>query len=667
MTSKKSSVVDIYCGAGGTSFGAQEAGLHVAYGLDRNRYAVETFSHNHPDAYGDVHDVAQVTARDVLERGKIDKVDYLLSGPNCQAVSTMGLFYDADPRNLLFVHLARLIDEFSALGCRPGTVVIENVPGIAFQRNVKFIQDLVKFFLDRKYRCAADVVNFASWGLPQLRYRFVLVATAHGFEPTLPAPIANVVTGEGLVTTWQAIGDLAGIAPTANGVPANALVSREELTKYQRSMRGLNGRVANHHVGRTAPIDLQRIATVPQGGSWKDIPPELMPERFSRVRMTDYKTLYGRLLEDHPAYTISASYANVTSGCFTHPRHDRPLTVREGCRLQGFPDHFEVLGPVPAQYRQIGNAVPALAARKLIEHLEALRQGMDPPAVGMRLDQELLFGHETVKLPVLTPRYQRVGYGSGTYWPKGWGKSESPDKRLTSATDYRISTEPVRWRRIDWRRDREERLGAAFEALEGLDQIDWSGCLSSAPNEKHLAVLVDRESASSDGPGHTDLAKEHFLEFLLPTTSLLAAVLHGRSGHKDVVVRADFGLTAEWLHQLLGRFATKFSRPFRVVDSAGRVEGSPRAKRTLWLTSTPWLPDVEDGRVSAVFVVSPFADQASTLELPRDTAFQSVQSAAEHVRIRAIRAPWNEVLRAVGPRTRENPAKEDETAFARTR
>ncbi len=639
MTVPAPTVVDIYCGAGGTSFGAAQVGLEVRYGLDRNAHAVKTFMHNHPHAVGDTRDVAKVTGKQILDMSGVDRVDYLLSGPNCQAVSTMGLFYDADPRNLLFTHLARLIDELSGLGKRPGTVVIENVPGIAFQRNVKVIQDLVRFFLDRKYNCAADVVNFATWGLPQLRHRFVLVATVEGYEPSLPAPVADVQTGKGLVTTWQAISDLCDVETAKLSERSPYVVSPGRLTKYQRAMRGQAPAVMNHHVGRTAPIDLQRVLTVPQGGSWKDIPPDLMPERFRKVRMTDYKTLYGRILEDHPAYTISASFSNVTSGCFTHPRHNRPLTVREGCRIQGFPDSFEVLGPVPAQYRQIGNAVPAFAAKVLIEHLEAQRQGQSPAEVPMRLNEKLLFGSGTVQLPVLTPRYQRVGYGSGTYWPKGWGAD--PGAKLTAATDYRISTEPIRFRRTDWRRNRDESL---VEALDDVEKIDWTGALQAWGGDLvHQSVVIDGVIPSEEAGTGAGMAQRNFLAFLGPATALVAALA---ARQNCLLARVDFGLTGDWLFQLSTRYAERHGLDIRIRDDSGKDVGPAGAKSNLWITAGPWPEELGADEVTGIVLLSPFADQIQMLG--SRVHAEGVASPTPCVRVRAIRTEWAAALSAMG-------------------
>ena len=580
---KKPVCVDIYCGAGGTTFGAMQAGLHVAYGLDRDTDAIKTFTRNHPQAFGDCRDVAVVTAKEILNLSGIDRVDYLLSGPNCQGVSQMGLFWKDDPRNLMFGHLARLIDEFSLMGKAPTNVIIENVPSIAFQKNVRIVQDLVRFFLDRGYRCAADVVNFASWGLPQLRHRFVLLATRVGAEPQLPAPVASLTTGDGLVTAWDAISDLAALATTPVG-KATKLRKRPAPTRFQSVMRDADGLVHNHHEGRTAPIDIERIKWVPPGGSWKDIPRDLLPARFRKVRMTDYKTLYGRVLKDHPSYTIYSSYGNVTSGCFTHPVHNRPLTVREGCRLQGFPDSFVIEGSVASQYRQIGNAVPAFAAKVMIEHWQAVLRGESPVASPMRLNEELLLHDSPLQLPILTPRYQRIGYGSGTYWPKGWGKK--PSDRPTAAMDYRISTEPVNYRRTRWRNSRDERM---TESLGAVSRLDWSEFIVAIENQIASVILLDGiDTSASNASVGTDLARQRFMLFLAPAAAAVSVLAKLRG---EVVVHCDFGLTAGWLQKFLGYMLEEKRARVRIINDSGEIFGTRSARTKIRVTTNPATPE----------------------------------------------------------------------------
>jgi DNA (cytosine-5)-methyltransferase 1 len=72
---------------------------------------------------------------------------------------------------------------------------------------------------------------------------------------------------------------------------------------------------------------------------------------------------YGRLAWDLPSGTITARFDSFTRGRFGHPVEDRSVTLREGARLQGFPDNFVFLGNREEGARMIGNAVPPPLAR----------------------------------------------------------------------------------------------------------------------------------------------------------------------------------------------------------------------------------------------------------------------------------------------------------------
>ncbi|MBX4997465.1 DNA cytosine methyltransferase [Rhizobium lentis] len=452
--------IDLYSGCGGMSAGAAIAipDLTVKWALDIDKNATATFKKAHPEALVDCCDVSLVSATDVIERAGIEKIDWFFAGPTCQAVSTMGVFHLDDPRNALFVHFIRLLDGFTAAGRRPQRVVMENVPGVVYGKNLVIVKELFKLFEDRGYHVFADVVNMADYGLPQLRNRFILVASVDPIAATFPMPTHAPDGGgdlEGYVTVAEAIGDL--VQCNANGDGIARQPEAVDQTAFQRFARNGAAVVTSHFSNSLTEINAKRIAQVPQGGCWKDIPPELLPDRFRRVRLTDYATLYGRLHEEAPAYTISAGFANVTSGCFTHPIHDRALTVREGARIQGFQDTFEFTGPRSAQYRQVGNAVPPFFMSKLLTHLTAGTEGV--PA---RITSSALASGR--KLPKMVRRYMnkkndsvraRDGYGGGTYWPAGWGEPIAAD--AVAANGYRLSEMPLRFRRRDeWRASRDK-------------------------------------------------------------------------------------------------------------------------------------------------------------------------------------------------------------------
>jgi DNA (cytosine-5)-methyltransferase 1 len=114
-------------------------------------------------------------------------------------------------------------------------------------------------------------------------------------------------------------------------------------------------------------LETAMIAGIPEGGNWQDIPPGLSARvdqirRRSEERGLVHTTYYGRLRWDLPSYTINTYFSRIGNGCFIHPSQPRLISLREGARLQSFPDGVRFHGPRRAQYEQIGNAVPPLLA-----------------------------------------------------------------------------------------------------------------------------------------------------------------------------------------------------------------------------------------------------------------------------------------------------------------
>ena len=282
--------IDLYSGCGGMSAGAAAAipDLEIKWALDIDANAARTFRKAHPETVVDCCDVSLGAATDVVERASIEKIDWFFAGPTCQAVSTMGVFHREDPRNALFVHFIRLLDGFSAVGRKPRRVVMENVPGVVYGRNLVIVKELFKLFEDRGYQVFADVLNMADYGLPQLRNRFILVATVDEIPATFPrhthAPVATEDLQE-YVTVREAIGDL---TEDVDHCAVARLSISGDPTPFQAFVRDGSGFAPNHHASNLSEINRRRVANVPQGGCWKDIPPELLPDRFRRVRLTDY-------------------------------------------------------------------------------------------------------------------------------------------------------------------------------------------------------------------------------------------------------------------------------------------------------------------------------------------------------------------------------------------
>jgi DNA-cytosine methyltransferase len=137
----------------------------------------------------------------------------------------------------------------------------------------------------------------------------------------------------------------------------------EEIEKKYRKIQ--QGIILNHTSFKLSDLDLEMIRSVPQGGSWKDIPEVTVKKskRLERITQTGGRTtLYGRIDYSKPSYTITTYFNRPGNGTYVHPVHQRVLSVREAARFQSFPDNYLFCGNKTDMLKQVGNAVPVLLA-----------------------------------------------------------------------------------------------------------------------------------------------------------------------------------------------------------------------------------------------------------------------------------------------------------------
>jgi DNA (cytosine-5)-methyltransferase 1 len=138
-------------------------------------------------------------------------------------------------------------------------------------------------------------------------------------------------------------------------------------------MRVGSSAVYNHRCANLGRINLERLKYIPPGGSWRNIPRELLPKGMKRARRSDHTRRYGRLHPEDVSGTVLTK-CDPHWGSFFHYKQDRVISVREAARIQSFPDWFVFTGSLTEQYRQIGNAVPPLLAYNLGIHISRLLQ-----------------------------------------------------------------------------------------------------------------------------------------------------------------------------------------------------------------------------------------------------------------------------------------------------
>jgi DNA (cytosine-5)-methyltransferase 1 len=383
--------VDLFCGAGGITEGFRQAGYRCLYGNDCMPEAVQTFAHNHPGAIADCApiesvDPSKIRRRLGLERGALD---VLVGGPPCQgfSINAPERFLN-DPRNKLFKHYERFLEEFM-----PKTFLFENVPGLLSLGDGKVFRQIIKIFTALGYHVTAKILFAAHYGVPQERWRLILLGSRFS-EVQHPEPThysvgrANFRGGSTMtfqltesdrerllpyVTVSEAIGDLPRLEM---GEGAEVIgYTTDAHSAYAQMMRNGSDVTYNHYAAKLSKQNAERMKYVKPGGSWRDIPHELLPKGMQRARRSDHTKRYGRLHPNGLAGTMLTK-CDPHWGTVFLPDQDRALTVREAARFQSFPDAYRFMGSRVSQYEQVGNAVPVLMARaiaiQLREHMESL-------------------------------------------------------------------------------------------------------------------------------------------------------------------------------------------------------------------------------------------------------------------------------------------------------
>ena len=328
--------VDVFCGAGGLSLGMERAGFNLLCAIDSWSVAAATYALNfaHPVLETDV---SSLTAEAITRHCGTEKIDAVVGGPPCQGFSVQRIGSDSDVRNNLVLEFARLVREFD-----PRMFLMENVPGLVGRRGRQLASVFEVQLTDAGYEVEGRVVNAADYGVPQSRRRVFYYGWRRGEEPfRFPASDCG---SRPLRTVWDAIGDLPSPPDDHSPSPNDPLHRRTRLSR----------------------INQERIGLIPPGGGMEDLPVELRVNCHKKgATAIGHRYVYGRLAPDRPAATITARFDSFTRGKFGHPYEHRNITLREGARLQTFPDDFRFAGTQEEIAALIGNAVPPLLAEAI--------------------------------------------------------------------------------------------------------------------------------------------------------------------------------------------------------------------------------------------------------------------------------------------------------------
>ncbi|CAI9289781.1 unnamed protein product [Lactuca saligna] len=339
--------------------------------------------------------------------------DFICGGPPCQGISGHNRFRNytdplKDPKNHQLVVYMDIIDFL-----KPKFVLMENVCDI-----VKFADGILGFYavgrlVSMNYQTRLGIMAAGSYGVPQCRLRvFLWGANTMMNLPQFPLPTHEVV-GRGVVPVefkdcivgsdvdkstkleksillGDAISDLPEV--TNHNGQDEMEYGGAPKTSYQKYIRMRKQALGKDSLKRKMlydhrPLELNeddyaRVCQIPKikGANFRNLPGvkvgtnnkvewDLSVERVmlpsGKPLVPNYamtfvggtsKKPFGRLGMDDVVKTV-VGRAEPHNQALLHPNQDRVLTIRENARLQGFPDHYKLSGPVKERYLQIGNAV----------------------------------------------------------------------------------------------------------------------------------------------------------------------------------------------------------------------------------------------------------------------------------------------------------------------
>ena len=306
-------------------------------------------------------------------------LDLIVGGPPCQAYSIVGRSRDrngmkGDKRNYLYIYYAEFLKRY-----KPSYFVFENVTGLLSARDEDgslYFNAMRDLFLECGYETEYMTLSAEDYGVLQSRKRIILVGRrgkATGFYPEPDKWNPGVKVRE-VFRDLPAIG-------AGEGVVGPCRVKAYRGTwQIEAGIRNEDLPVTWHQSRPNNEQDLEiyRIVVDLWDKEKTRLDYNRLPDRLKTHRHRDsFLDRFKVVASDLPfSHTVVAHIAK-DGHYYIHPdiKQNRSITPREAARLQTFPDdyYFESVNGVPGRtpaFRQIGNAVPVLLARKIAEKLK---------------------------------------------------------------------------------------------------------------------------------------------------------------------------------------------------------------------------------------------------------------------------------------------------------
>ncbi len=346
IAESKINAIGLFSGAGGLDIGTQLAGVKVISSLDFDKDSVATMRANKyfsssVHLHKDIKDITGNEYKTIIKNNNPDKL-ILVGGPPCQPFSKAGYWRTHenrlgadDPRNMIGNYL-RLISEV-----KPNGFILENVESILHPKNIHAVDELVIAIEKLGYNYKICKVNAIEFGIPQKRKRVFIVASKKQFKTELLKTHGSI----------------------------KEILLNPKLKPYERVIDWIgkyDNIIYSDDYDSTKGKYFEDLLAVPPGSNYI-----ALTERkgYSNPKFIAGKRYWTFLLKLHP---LQPSWTIISSpGHWEGPFHwnSRRLRMKEIAAIQTFPEDYHFVGSRRSIHKQIGNAVPPLLGKKIIEYL----------------------------------------------------------------------------------------------------------------------------------------------------------------------------------------------------------------------------------------------------------------------------------------------------------
>ena len=368
-TSKSPTIIDLFCGAGGFSYGFSKMGYNILLANDIDKDALRTYSFNHPEINSSriINDDVKLISQNIHKYVN-SQVDMIIGGPPCQSFSSANQQRVIDdPRNVLYKYFVKFVNDL-----KPKFIIMENVRGMLKVAN-QVVEDFDKIGYTAKYRLY-DATNFS---VPQKRIRLIYIginkeySKKHNLDVNkIMNDIENETKNNKKFILKDALDNIENlVCPSKQNQTESddESGSKISINKYKNNEylnlinnNNIYSLTYNHKARFQNETNLKIYSLLKQGeDSTTETIKDIMP--YSH-RNHIFKDKYFKLVENEPSRTITA-HLKMDCHSHIHPTQIRAITPREAARIQSFPDNYLFFGPYLKTYMQIGNAVPPLMSK----------------------------------------------------------------------------------------------------------------------------------------------------------------------------------------------------------------------------------------------------------------------------------------------------------------